>query len=113
MISKRRAYVERAVTSNVERLLKGGAFAPGSGASGRISWKLASGQVASVGFTLLLEPERGCLQLDFLMPDASDGSTPRVTQKISVTTTKMYFGGRRWWFLCPVSGERVGCSKRF
>jgi hypothetical protein len=108
MISGRRAYVERALTLNVERLSKEGAFAPGSGASGRISWKLQSGQVASVDFEVQRATEHGCLRLDFVMVDGPGGSSRHVTQKISLTTTKMHFGGKRWWFLCPVSGERVG-----
>ena len=29
--------------------------------------------------------------------------------RVALTTTRPYFGGRRWWFLCPVSGRRVRC----
>ena len=25
-----------------------------------------------------------------------------------MTSTKLHFGGHRWWFKCPVTGKRVG-----
>jgi len=27
---------------------------------------------------------------------------------ISMTSTTLHTGGRRWWFICPVTGKRVG-----
>jgi hypothetical protein len=32
----------------------------------------------------------------------------QVRQTIALVTTKPHFGGTRWWFICPVTGERVG-----
>jgi hypothetical protein len=36
-----------------------------------------------------------------------DGPKHRADYWIELTTTPQPFGGRRWWFLCPRTGERV------
>jgi len=30
-----------------------------------------------------------------------------VKQTIKLTTTKPYYGGQRWWFVCPILGSRA------
>src|SRR6185503_19505754 len=56
--------------------------------------------------------------------DLTDKSTPHIVlrylprtqdhgfvcehQKIDLAWSKTHFGGRRWWFMCPDAGKRVG-----
>ncbi len=38
----------------------------------------------------------------------SDGSSPEAGYFLDLTSTPCYFGGERYWFLCPFCGDRVG-----
>jgi hypothetical protein len=72
--------------------------------SGQLHWTFKAGQRSAANFEALLGFPDGYVQLDFL-----DGRTQgSLEQRISLTTTRPRFGGTRWWFICPVTGERVG-----
>jgi hypothetical protein len=113
MISSRQAskadqLVEYALTLNIDQLIKAGGLRPGSHTSGQLHWTFESGQAASANFEVRLTFPDAYVQLDFLIPDGRTGSSREVRQRIALTTTRPRFGGTRWWFLCPVTRERVG-----
>jgi hypothetical protein len=93
--------VECALTLNIDQLIRAGGLRPWP-TSGQVSWTLAPGQSTSVNFTAYPAIPGGFLQLEF----AVSGSQLR--QTIALATTTPHFGGTRWWFICPVTGERVG-----
>jgi hypothetical protein len=106
MISKRADgkaghLVEHALTLNIDQLIRAGGLKPWP-TSGRLSWTGPLGQSSSVNFLAHLVIPRGYLQLDFTVWDR------QVRQTIALATTKPHFGGTRWWFICPVTGKRVG-----
>jgi hypothetical protein len=111
MISKARKatdFIESALTLNSDQLVKAARLGAGSQTSGRLSWNLRAGRVASVNFEAQLGTEDGWMQLDFFVLERSTGARRAVTQTISLAATRPHFGGTRWWFVCPVTGERVG-----
>jgi hypothetical protein len=102
MISRRASLVEHSVTLKIEQLRKAGALIPGLPTSGQLHWTFETGQLGSANFEAVLATKDGYLQLDLQIPSCS------AKQRISLTTTNLYFGGARWWFVCPVTLERVG-----
>jgi hypothetical protein len=85
--------VERCLVLNVCTVLQ--ANIP----SGVIRW----GSQASIGFTL--GPVAGSgweLRLNYAV------GAETIALVIWLTATRPHFGGRRWWFLCPSCGRRVG-----
>ena len=111
MISRRRAsragqLVEQALTLNIDQLIRAGGLKRGWRTSGQLSW--TSGQASSVNFEAYLANWAGHLQLDFVVREDTTGSSRHVRQTIAFATTKPRFGGTRWWFVCPSTGERVG-----
>ena len=48
------------------------------------------------------------LRLYFTVSDPIRVESHSIEQEIRLTTTRLRFGGVRWWFICPHSGARVG-----
>ena len=97
--------VEHSVTLNIDQLRKAGALVPGLRTTGQLHWTFETGQPGSANFEALLARSDGHLQLDLKAPNWGAGA---IKQSISLTTTNPHFGGARWWFICPVTLERVG-----
>ena len=116
MISRREGrklerLVEYALTLNIDQFMKaiktGGANS-GLPISGQLRWTFKAGQCSAANFEARLGFPDGYVQLDFLVADGRTQGSRDVKQRISLTTTRPRFGGTRWWFICPVTGERVG-----
>jgi hypothetical protein len=97
--------VEAALSLDLCKLIKQGFFVVGQHVSGSIKWHWVStgkesGNISYVAN--LLNVDDAWLRLVY-----THNGTPQ-DYKIHLTTTVPCFGGVRWWFLCPVTGERVG-----
>ncbi len=55
--------------------------------------------------------DSGALRLHYVPHDAFDRGHGEQDWTITLVTTRPPFGGRQWWFLCPISGRR--CRKLF
>ncbi len=98
--------VEDCITIDLAQLMRLGAVLDGHAVRGALDWQQDGQDVASVAFRLdLRQPERAALVLAFRL--GSDGQA--VAQRIGLAFTVPQFGGRRWWLICPVTGERVRC----
>jgi hypothetical protein len=58
--------------------------------------------MATIEYTIELRSlDQGCLWLWYCVEDAP------VHLMIRLVSTAIHSGGRRWWFTCPTTGERV------
>src|SRR5262249_31636531 len=92
---KARHFVECALTLNIDQLIRAGGLRTWP-TSGQLSWTLGPRQSTSVNFQAHLVIPNGYLQLDFMVFGRP------IRQTIVLATTGPHFGGRRWWFICPV-----------
>jgi hypothetical protein len=90
--------VEDSVVLSIEELVSKDFIFVGGRRRGSLT-----GSLAGLGFEVSLSGEgRGCVWLDY------NRYGEHVHYCISLVTTVPHFGGRRWWFQCPVSGVRAG-----
>lgn len=77
-----------------------------------ISWKNYAGEVTGrVGYTC--EPlGDGSAILHFSYTMTRDENKIEVTEQIPVRTTRPFFGGIRWWFICPAIIAGKNCQLR-
>lgn len=77
-----------------------------------VSWKNYAGEVtASVGYTS--EPcGSGSAVLRFRYSLTRGEETIQIDEPIPVVTTQPYFGGVRWWFICPLTVDVRACQRR-
>jgi hypothetical protein len=73
--------------------------------AGRAVW-LTYRQDGEHGMTVVIEarPEHGYLRLQH--PSRASEQAKPMDYTVGLTSTAVGFGGRRWWFSCPVSGRR-------
>src|SRR5204863_5712559 len=84
---------------------------PGDGEKrGSLEWRTGakSELSAAVDFRLTRVPERGALRLIYKV--VSSGET--LDYSLPLVATKCHLGGRRWWFVCPLSRGGVACGRR-
>lgn len=80
-----------------------------AGVSGVVRWTLAEREVSATGFALRSDGLDGLL-LDLAYRFPATGL--QVTLSAPLEKTFPYFGGFRWWFLCPLLVDGLRCSRR-
>lgn len=96
--------VEDSLTLDLGHLLRQGTIRPWQHVQGVLNWTFQrDGKVvASIGYAAsLLDSDSGWLRLRYRHNDVPKECT------IQMTTTVPNYGGLRWWFICPLSGDRV------
>jgi hypothetical protein len=64
-------------------------------------------EAASVGFESDLGQETGYVQLRWTSTNQRSGEKSQRENRITLTTSPQPFGGRRWFFICPRTGENA------
>jgi hypothetical protein len=104
-----RPTVESGLTLDLQRLFETGWLTANVRTSGLMRWTLVStGQeTASIGFESDLGQQSGYVQLRWTSTDQRSGEKRPRENRISLTTSPQPFGGRRWFFVCPRTGENA------
>lgn len=82
------------------------------GNSGTITWTHGfSGHKSSVGVQTLVHGQDQYLRIHYTKTDREDNKKD-FDYKIPLVTTPCYFGGKRYWFICPWYTNGVYCGRR-
>ena len=103
-----RPTVEHGLTLNLYRLIRTKAVVPGQSLGGSIVWtRVSTGErTASIGYEARLTADSGRVRL-YYTRTTYGGEKRDSDYSISLATTPQPFGGRRWWFQCPKTGDLV------
>jgi len=94
---EKKRVVEDCLILSVKDVCRGGAI------NGLHRWRSGDQDRGTIKYEInLRSAERGCLWLWYNVGGAS------IHVAISMMSTALHTGGRRWWFICPVTGKRVG-----
>lgn len=99
-----RPLVEQGLTLDLGRMMRLGMVVPGCCSSNVLHWtREADGRrVASLGYEAnLIDPDGSWMRLKYNHNDVPKDYT------LPLTTTVPNYGGLRWWFMCPLTGDRV------
>src|SRR5437868_3576307 len=77
------------------------------GAAGTFTWTWASGSKSSIGYFVTWNHDAPTVTLHYRWRDSEDVRIP-----VLLETTPTQFGGRRWWFTCPLVVRGVHCCRR-
>ena len=92
--------------------LKKNGYLNGGYHSGGIKWTNGwSGKESSISFSTSIYDENSYLQLMYTQTD-NDGNKLDFDYKVPLTTTPCYFGGKRYWFICPWYANGKYCGRR-
>lgn len=101
-----RSTIDSGLVLDINRLRRDGLLRshPGS-----LNWtETETGKaVASIGFDVQIEDEAsGWIRLHYVVT-LWDGQKRSSDYRVQLVSTPQPFGGRRWWFTCPRTGNRV------
>ena len=94
-----------------EFLQKKGFFKSNLG--GQLIWTNSrSGKTNSIGIQTDIKEDAGSLRLYYTQTDQESGQSKDFDYKILITSTPCHYGGRRFWFICPLSVRNQYCGRR-
>lgn len=92
-------------------LNKHGYFRSSWGA-GTITWSRNGETTGSISIQSYAQQGNPYIKLIYTQTDRSTGEKKDFDYKIPLTTTPCYFGGKRFWFICPWYANGVYCGRR-
>lgn len=100
--TRNRGAVENTIRLDMRRLRQLGYVVPGVRRSGSIQWSRNGELTSSIGLTVDLSPDR----MHFAKLNFSANDEAR-EQTIAINSVPCRFGGRRYYFICPRTNDRV------
>ena len=94
-----------------DRLHPKGLIRPGPYVAGTIQWTLTrtGEERANISYVAnLVDPADAWVRLIYTSTTRAIGAKLDSDYRVRLETTQPHFGGLRWWFLCPITGRRVG-----
>lgn len=90
------------------RLKRQGWLVPDGSTSGTLTWRnVRTGEeISAIGFAITADAESGSARLTYTTTLHS-GERIASDYTIDLVSTPQPFGGRRWWFLCPVTSAKA------
>ena len=80
--------------------------------SGGLSWSRSGQKTGSIGFCVSIMDTGDYLRLYYSQTSNETGEKKDVDYKVNLAWTPCHFGGRRWWFICPLVVNGKGCGRR-
>jgi hypothetical protein len=71
-----------------------------------------SGHKNSIGIIVDIDEAESYAKVNYTTTDRRTGEKTEYDYKISLTTTPCYFGGVRYWFICPICKNGIYCGRR-
>ncbi len=108
----KKATVEACMSISTTLLKDYGHFRRGWSA-GSMKWTRNGRETASVSFWLALDRWIGEIHFQYAPTQSQSGEREIFDYPVSLTATPCYFGGKRWWFMCPLlKNDGITCYRR-
>ena len=81
--------------------------------SGGMKWTNSRGEeTGSIGFSVSVNEWSGEIRFQYTNTSHSTGQKENLDYPVRLTSTPCNYGGKRWWFICPLVKNGVPCSRR-
>jgi len=79
-----------------------------AGTAGTFTWTWTSGRKSSsINYSITGDQDARTVTLNYRWRDTDDVRIP-----VQLEATPTQFGGKRWWFICPLTVRGVACNRR-
>jgi len=102
-----RPTVESAWRLDIDTLVRAGAIKPGAYVEGNLNLPSYNDELAIEFESSANNPRDSWLRLRYAIRDYWTGEQHQIDDKICLTASRPWFGGQRWWFVCPNENRRV------
>lgn len=102
-----RPAVEDALALDLSKLLRDRLIRPGTTIVSSLHWRntCTGTEIASISYTCTMAGDAGSFTAEYVV--TRRGDRVPVSMLIGLVSAPQPFGGRRWWWVCPVAGRRV------
>jgi DNA-binding transcriptional MerR regulator len=76
--------------------------------SGSVSWSCGGEKIGSISYLIYFEYQNLQVNLSYRMIDSGEG----IDCKVALNSTQLYWGAKRWWFVCPLVRNGIQCNQR-
>jgi hypothetical protein len=104
-----RPVVEQALSLDVDWFRREGVLVPHCRDSSSVTWpNVGTGEKSvSIAYELQTEADVGWLRLTYPIMSRATDELQELDYRVKLVTTRPHFGDVRWWFLCPLTWQRV------
>jgi hypothetical protein len=92
---------------DIDTLVRAGAIKPGAYVEGNLNLPSCDDELAIEFESSATNPRNSWLRLRYAIRDYWTGEQHQIDDKIYQTPSYPWFGGQRWWFVCPNENRRV------
>ncbi len=103
--------VEECKSISTTFLNKHGYFRNGWNAGG-MKWTRNGEQTGSISFTVSVQDWTGEIRFQYTQTDKQTGEKEEMDYPARLSATPCHFGGKRWWFICPLVKDGIACNRR-
>lgn len=80
---------------------------------GGMKWTDGCGEeTGSIGFRIWVEGSVGEIRFQYTQTQGYKGETERLDYPVRLVSTPCRYGGKRWWFICPLIKNGITCNRR-
>jgi len=84
----------------------------GSVRQGIINWSRNGEKISSLGFVVSTVEGDEYIRFQYTQTDRNTEKKIEIDYKARLDWTPCFFGGRRWWFICPLVVDGNVCGRR-
>jgi hypothetical protein len=95
--------VEDCLIININIMVSRKWIEPGKWSSGTLKWKRGKQETGSIGYESRMDIDSPYMRIHYTWRKAENRD-----YRVYLTVTYPYFGGKRYWFICPHCGRQVG-----
>ncbi len=110
------SYSNRLTVEDCHRIsttfLKQHNYFDGGVVSGRMSWSCIGKKTGSIGFIISTVEGDEYIRLSYTQTDRFTTEESHLDYTARLESTPCNFGGRRWWFICPLIVSGHACNRR-
>ncbi len=77
-----------------------------------MTWSMGGYMTARIGMIIsMYEGDEHC-RLNYTVTNRFSGRETELDYRVELASTPCYYGGHRWWFLCPLTANGNVCGRR-
>lgn len=81
--------------------------------SGVINWSRNGNKTGSIGIKVdVMDKGNAYIQFQYTQTDRATDEKIELDYKVRLVSTPCYYGGLRWWFICPLVINGKACGRR-
>ena len=94
------------------KFLNGHSYFDGGIRRGSMNWSRNGEQTGDINFVVSTAKGDEFIRFRYTVTDRYSGEKTEVDYKARLDSTPCHFGGRRWWFICPLIVSGRACNRR-